>query len=106
MQLELVNGALVRWRDDIKVKIRGQNGQIRIRYFLDRRIAENVDLYALKITRRIALILQNVGDGTDPTSTTPGRRVRLMKRAGLMIVVKPDTKSWEEVSEEQDVKIL
>lgn len=52
-------------------------------------------LYAIRMTRRIGLLLQESGqaDGT-------------MRRVGLFIVAKPDTQRWMAITGERDVKII
>jgi hypothetical protein len=105
VDIEPVNGALTAWKGDIEVNVlleEGCTAVVRIRYFFDHispfddaDTSGQCDMYAFKITRRVALLLKRA-------NFTPS----VMERVGLMIVAKPDTRKWALAGTLLDVKIV
>ncbi|KAM7216896.1 hypothetical protein V8F06_007765 [Rhypophila decipiens] len=101
VQFQGVNGALAAWAGEVTVNIYAEKGYaagVRVYYYLDHPGYVNFkidDLYGLKITRRVALLLEKAHQDDHVT-----------RRVGLMIVAKPDTQKWASVYRQCDVKIV
>lgn len=107
-KFKLVNENLTAWTDDVEVNVQTEDEPpigIKIRYFIDD--FDNldigaIDLFSLKITRRVALLLTRANDHWDYNK----RAYDTMRRVGLMIVAKPDTQKWASVVNQCDVKLV
>lgn len=100
--------------EDIKIKGPEEGKELRIRYFLDFSGdggLPKMNLYALKITRRIALLLRLAGtsriqNARRHSGKGNGLKGLFMERVGIMVVAKADTRAWEALSEPQKPVIL
>lgn len=85
--------------DDIEVNILAEHQHketLRIRCILDYfdpKTTSEPQLYGIRMTRRLGLLLMDAGHGQ-------------MERVGLFIVAKPDTPRWTAITGERDVKII
>lgn len=86
---------------DTQVNVLVENGfedVLRIWYtfdYFDTETSLKTEIYGMRMTRRIGLLLVKSGQGNDS-----------MKRLGLFIVAKADTLKWTALTGERDVKII
>lgn len=98
---ETVGKSRSTWTGDTKVNILVENrfkDVLRIRYafdYFDTKTSLKAEVYGMRMTRRIGLLLVNSGQGNGS-----------MKRLGLFIVAKPDTMKWTALTGERNAKII